>query len=258
LGVAPTHAELEAYAKRLGLPVVPDATASVVALEASGYVRSTAGDAYLICDCAAVGPDYQPGHAHADTLSFELSLGAQRVFVNSGTSKYGADVERQRQRSTAAHNTVVVDDQNSSEVWAGFRVARRAYAKLHAVTSTSPLVVDASHDGYRRLPGRNIHRRKWILDERSLTIEDEVSGRFCSAEARFHLHSAVSVKVESRNEVLLSWPGSSVSRMNFENAAAVELQPGAWHPEFGVSVPNYCITARFSGAFLKTQVYWSK
>jgi hypothetical protein len=33
----------------------------------------------LILDVAPVGPDYLPGHAHADTLSFELSLFGQRA-----------------------------------------------------------------------------------------------------------------------------------------------------------------------------------
>ena len=50
--------------------------------------------------------------------------------MNSGTSEYGLGEERQRQRGTAAHNTVVIDGENSSEVWAGFRVARRARARL--------------------------------------------------------------------------------------------------------------------------------
>ena len=57
-----------------------------------------------ILDVAEVGPSYQPGHAHADTLSFELSLYGQRVLVNSGTSQYGNDAERYRQRSTGAHD----------------------------------------------------------------------------------------------------------------------------------------------------------
>ncbi len=52
------------------------------------------GPAYLVCDCANVGPDYLPGHAHADTLSFELSLDGRRLFVNSGTSVYGIGPER--------------------------------------------------------------------------------------------------------------------------------------------------------------------
>ena len=82
-----------------------------------------------LLDVAPVGPDYLPGHAHADTLSFELSLFGQRVLVNSGTSQYEAGPERSRQRGTAAHNTVIVDGHDSSEVWAGFRVARRASSR---------------------------------------------------------------------------------------------------------------------------------
>ena len=39
-------------------------------------------------DVALIGPNYQPGHAHADVLSFELSLFGQRLLVNIGTSEY--------------------------------------------------------------------------------------------------------------------------------------------------------------------------
>ena len=51
-GVAPTLAELEAYASRLGLSAVPDVTAPTVVLKQSGYARVIAGPAYLLCDCA--------------------------------------------------------------------------------------------------------------------------------------------------------------------------------------------------------------
>ena len=57
-------------------------------------------------DVALIGPDYLPGHAHADTLSFELSLFGQRVIVNGGTSRYGSGPERLAERGTAAHSTV--------------------------------------------------------------------------------------------------------------------------------------------------------
>ena len=48
----------------------------------SGYFRLVRGDSLLIGDCAQLGPDYLPGHGHADTLSFEFSVGGRRVFVN--------------------------------------------------------------------------------------------------------------------------------------------------------------------------------
>jgi uncharacterized heparinase superfamily protein len=255
-GIASTSAELEAYALRLGLPSTPDDAARVVRFDASGFVRIRIPPAYLVCDCAAVGADYLPGHAHADALSFELSLGEQRVLVNSGTSQYGADAERQRQRGTAAHNSVVVNGQDSSEVWAGFRVARRARVKLHAVTTTPRAVmVEASHDGYRRLPGRNEHRRRWTLDDRSLRIEDEVSGAFATAEAYFHLHPKVDARLHGTTQVLLTCHGRSW-HMVFEGASALELRSGTWHPGFGITVPNRCIRASFASATLKTSLFW--
>jgi uncharacterized heparinase superfamily protein len=255
-GMTPTFAELEAYALRLGLPSTPNNTSNIVRFDASGYVRAGTPAAYLVCDCAAVGADYQPGHAHADALSFELSLGEQRVLVNSGTSQYGSDAERQRQRGTAAHNTLVLDGQDSSEVWAGFRVARRARVTLHAVIETQEaVIIEASHDGYRRLPGRNEHRRRWILAERSLRIEDEISGTFKTAQAHFHLHPEIEARVHGAKQVLFTCDGRSWC-MAFEGATTLEVRPGTWHPRFGVAVPNCCIVASFEGTTLTTSLSW--
>jgi uncharacterized heparinase superfamily protein len=190
-------------------------------------------------------------------LSFELSLGNRRVFVNSGTSQYGTDAERQRQRGTAAHNTVVVNAQDSSEVWAGFRVARRARVKLCSVTTT-PLaaIIEASHDGYRRLPGGNEHRRRWILEEHSLRIEDEIRGTFAAAAAYFHIHPDVDARLHGAAEVFLSCDGQTW-RMVFAGASAIELRSGTWHPRFGVTVPNCCIVATFASAMLVSSVIWA-
>jgi uncharacterized heparinase superfamily protein len=257
-GVAPNAAEVDAYAARLALSDVAPAEGPVTALESSGYLRLVAGAAQVLCDCAAVGPDYLPGHAHADSLSFEMSLFGHRVFVNSGTSVYGTDAERQRQRGTAAHNTVVVNGEDSSEVWGGFRVARRARTTLHRVTSTLPATVEASHDGYRRLRGRNKHRRRWILDTRSLQIMDHVSGSFRTAEAVFHFHPQIEVRASDLRGVILTLPGSMTARIVFENAASVEIRPGTWHPKFGVSVPNHFLAVRFSGASLQTRMEWTQ
>jgi uncharacterized heparinase superfamily protein len=256
--VAPSSAALEAFAARLGLEAVPNPQEPVTVLEPSGYIRALTRPVYLVCDCAPVGPDHQPGHAHADTLSFELSLFGRRVFVNSGTSRYGRDLERQRQRGTAAHNTVVVDDQDSSEVWAGFRVARRARAHLEAARATADgALIDAWHDGYRRLPGRNEHWRRWRLNEQSLHIEDRISGQFRTAAAHFHLHPDVGVRVLSERVVELTGADGACARMTFEGAAAVEVRPSHWHPEFGIALVNRCVVARFAGSTLATHVDWT-
>ncbi|MCB1743474.1 MAG: alginate lyase family protein, partial [Gammaproteobacteria bacterium] len=120
LDVAPSPSELQEYARRLGIEDSQEPGGGRW-FDASGYVRLASDCAKAFVDLAQVGPDYLPGHAHADTLSVELSVGAHRLLVNSGTSSYAKDEERLRQRGTAAHNTVIVDGVDSSEVWSGFR-----------------------------------------------------------------------------------------------------------------------------------------
>lgn len=255
-GVAAVPEELEAYATRLGLGPPPPLAAPLAVLGDSGYVRVAFGPAFIICDCAAVGPQYLPGHAHADSLSFELSLAGQRVFVNSGVSEYGDRPERQRQRGTAAHNTVVVNGQNSSEIWGAFRVARRARARLCQATVAETAIVEGCHDGYTRLPGRVRHRRRWTLDRHSLRIEDLLSGDFRHAEARFHLHPSIDVRCNAQQEVILRSGGREIATVVFEGAATVQIGRGTWHPRFGVTENNSWISATFAGPSMMSHITW--
>ena len=122
---APKPRSLLNYAARYGFNT-PEIKDNCIWLRESGYLRAQHENVTLIVDIARLGPDYQLGHAHADTLSFELSIFGRRLVVNSGTSDYNIGSTRQHQRSTRAHNTVEINDRNSSEMWASFRVARRA------------------------------------------------------------------------------------------------------------------------------------
>lgn len=262
LGVAPNAGELAVYGARLGVVMPAAADTALTALEHSGYLKLRTGAASLLCDCAPLGPDFLPGHAHADTLSFELSLGGQRVLVNSGTSCYGTGEQRQRERGTAAHNTVVVDAADSSEVWGGFRVARRARPRVLDLKPEVPLSVEASHDGYRRLPGKNEHVRRWVLEGSSLRITDRVTGTFRSAVAYLHLHPDVVVEPAEagglqQHQLALRAPGYRVS-LAFEGAASVEVLPGAWHPRFGLAVSNSYLRVRFAADTLTTHFTWTE
>jgi uncharacterized heparinase superfamily protein len=226
-------------------------------LESSGYVRLAAKNATAILDTAPIGPDYLPGHAHADTLSFELSVYGQRVIVDTATSTYAIGDERQRQRSTAAHNTVVIDGQDSSEVWSGFRVARRAYPRNLAVNEfpDGRILVSCEHDGYRRLPGKPVHARQWYFSADSLQVVDVIKGKYNSAEARFHLHPDTLCEKVSDNELKLSFDDRQI-RMIF-SAREVSLVDSTYHPEFGLSFTNICLSVPFTGR-LVTDIIWDK
>jgi uncharacterized heparinase superfamily protein len=257
-GIAPDIAEIEAYATRLRLPELPATAAGLTQLRESGYLRLEAGQALALLDVAPVGPDYLPGHAHADTLSFELSLFGSRVLVNSGTSCYKVGVQRQLERGTAAHNTLVIDGTDSSEVWASFRVARRARPLLEAVgASDHGIRVAASHDGYRRLQGRNVHRRTWCLDENMLEIRDEISGVFSQAQAYFHLHPAVTLlTIEEARYARLQLPDLTEVTLRVDGGV-LYADTGKWHCEFGISQPTKRLVASLEGAYLTTNIEWS-
>jgi len=255
LGIAPASAALEAYAARLGL-ARPTAPHQVTELRQSGYVRIERGAAVALLDVAPVGPDHVPGHAHADTLSFELSLFGQRVLVNSGTSGYGGGAERLRQRGTAAHNTVVVDGENSSEVWSDFRVARRARPVGLEVSRDGTIVVRCAHDGYDRLPGKVRHTRSWSMGADVLVVRDTITGAFRKAQARFHLHPSVVVHVVAGQEAVhLALPNGSSVRLAVAGGR-MRRERTTWHPEFGVSRPNTCIAVDFTGPELTTELSW--
>src|SRR5262249_32712695 len=130
-------------------------------------------------DVGAVGPDYQPGHAHADTLSVECSYRGRRLFVDPGTYAYDLGARRRYDRSTAAHNTVTADGQDSSEVWHIFRVGRRARPLDVQVAFPGGLLeAAASHTGYDHLPGRPRHVRWLTLTPGGgLVLKDRVEGR---------------------------------------------------------------------------------
>lgn len=258
LGIAPAPAELLRYAGGLGFAPALPAAAGATHLADSGYLRLALGPVLALLDVAPVGPDYLPGHAHADTLSFELSAFGQRVLVNSGTSCYGLGPERQRQRGTAAHNTVLVDGQDSSEVWAGFRVARRARPVGLALASEPDggVTVRCGHDGYRRLPGRPEHRREWRLEAGSLLVEDWVSGTFGSAQARFHLHPAVAVEVLEAGCAgrLRLADGHCLDWRAERGALAVEAS--TYHPRFGVAEPSQCLVLCLQDAHSRIRFAW--
>jgi uncharacterized heparinase superfamily protein len=257
MGIAPSGSELRDFATRLSIePIEP--LDEVTWLSESGYARLEHGETVLIADLAAIGPDYLPGHAHADTLSFELSLHGQRVFVNSGTSLYGTGDERLRQRGTKAHNTVLVGNGNSSEVWSGFRVARRA--RTHGARcwkDEEDLCCEASHDGYGRLSGSPVHHRRWALSGTGLVIEDEVSQGTAHAEARYHLHPDVVTTTHHDGEGSFTLPGGVMLHWHAPDGAT-RLESSSWHPEFGLSLPSQCLVVPLVNGFSRLELTWSK
>ena len=92
------------------------------------YVFDFADGCKLVVDGGQPGPDYSPGHAHCEAMSFELFQKGKPIFVNCGTFAYQCE-QRSFFKSTQAHNTARVNGAEQSECWSSFRMARRARIK---------------------------------------------------------------------------------------------------------------------------------
>jgi hypothetical protein len=159
---------------------------------------------YLLFDCGPHGTD-NCGHAHADALSFELAVNGKTLLVDPGTYTYtGSKQMRDWFRSSAAHNTLTVDDESSSLSDGPFSWKTIARCECSSwITEESFDYVQASHDGYMRLAEPAKHTRSilfskngyWVLRDVVETAGDH------ELKARFHLDPRVTLLPPEDNTV---------------------------------------------------------
>jgi hypothetical protein len=146
---------------------------------------------YLAMDCGPFGYPPALGHGHADALSVEVYGGGRPLLVDSGVYSFHlGDEWRNEFRSTRAHNTVVVDGLDQSELLDGWRVWRPASADLVKwIAGAGYDLAQAFHDGYRRLPGQIVHwRTVFFVQSEYWILIDHLEGRGVHRyELIFHL-----------------------------------------------------------------------
>ena len=179
-----------------------------------------------------------------------MSIGKQRVFVNSGISEYIIGPKRINQRKTKSHNTVEIDRRDSSEVWSSFRVAKRArIVRKSAEILNEKIILQAAHDGYKKIFGGCIHSRELTFSNSSLVVSDTIVGSFKIAQSRFYFHPSLSISFEK--DLLRVEGHHFVLQSDFTGKRAL-LKNSYWYPEFGVEVPNKVIEVQFEGCELET------
>lgn len=188
--VAPHVSFLIGYAEKL------DLTIPQVKLKESGYRKMQAGGFELVIDAGNLLPSYQAGHAHADTLSFCLQADGGPFIVDTGISTYERCERRSEERGTSAHNTITVNGQNSSDVWAAFRTGERAWVQI---LSEGEKQITAEHDGYRQMGIR--HRRDIQCDNQKIIIEDQLLNyKGQDAILSLHFHPDIKPKASGENQ----------------------------------------------------------
>ena len=252
---APRLPELTKYAELLDIKVASHSLESQY-LADSGFGILQNKRAKLIANVADISPSYQPGHSHACSLSFELSISGQRVIVNSGVSTYEGGSLRSFQRGTSAYSTVSVCNLDSSEVWSSFRVAKRAKITSHFFHKTNECsLLSGTHDGYCRLKQGPTHTRNWRLSDGLLSITDTLSNMNYPATSRLYLHPDIKIKSTNGNITLLQNNGDTI--IIEYHGANLTVNDTQWYLSFGKSQSNKCLTFQFLEETMNVTLRWS-
>ena len=229
---------------------VAGVAARSVALAASGYYvsRTAAGD-HLIFDAGRHGY-LNGGHAHSDALSIVLTTAGRPFLVDAGTGTYTMDAAtRDRFRSTALHNTVVLDGRGQAAPRGPFHWSSRADATCLVWQSDAAAdYVEGIHDGY--LPKAHA-RAVFALHGMGWLVLDHILGpgaTSTTADAFWHVHPDWT-QVPSETGVLLQHlDGSrrsivSTGDMRALNAPEVEGLD-SYSPAYGQVVRALCLRVR--------------
>lgn len=208
-GIAYSTEDLLDYFQSLGLE------SNVIPLGDSGYRSMRNSDFEIKIDVAQLAISYQPGHAHADSLSYIIYYNDKPFIVEQGTSTYEINERRALERSSQAHNTVTLKRENHSEVWSGFRVGRRANT---TILNEGANFIKASHDGYYK-KYKIIHTRTYQL-KYCLEIIDNMSVP-SEYESFLHFHFSVTPFIEGNS---IKFTENNII-INFEGQKKLNLEP---------------------------------
>jgi hypothetical protein len=241
LGIAPSLASLY---RRFPAPIDHTVGRGAWSLGSAGYrgYDNGAGQ-YLVFDSGAIGPDHQPGHGHADTLSFELSHRGRRLITDTGVMTYAGGGVRQHDRSTAAHNTIEIDGRDQCELWGSFRCARRP---SHHDGSTENTRDGGVLTGQYRGPSRGVrsvsHSRRISISSRLMSMSDlvEAAGRR-RATMRLHFAPGLRLRRANRAWIVEDSGGRSLACLVTDGLDWRETA-SPYHPEFGREESRPCLT----------------
>lgn len=196
---------------------------SLISFKNSGFYKLYDQNVAIVCFAGDPGPRYMLGHSHCDVLSYEMSVDNQPLMVNSGTFAYQSDL-RSYFRSTEAHNTAMIFNEEQMECWGEHRVARGV--KNVVVKQNNNQHLSAKYVTY----GGKTHKRIIALNNKILKIQDNFQGKHLKVLSFIHL--APGVKAVLNNNEVLAQCGDL--RFAVKSSSKMNLKPYIYSPEFGI------------------------
>jgi hypothetical protein len=233
----------------------------------SGIAVLRSGEASVIFCAMPNGLRGKGSHTHCDKLSIVFRLGTDEVFCDSGSRCYTRSAEmRNLDRSTRAHNTLLVDGANQNIVptdpgllfWCG----DEAVVSRIALSEGGEMAVRASHHGYSRIGVE--HHRTVQLSQGSMSVLDELSGTEQHLlELRYILGPEWRVSSEMMTGETVSCAIAGPRRLSLqceaESSLALSILPAQISREYGSELPASCIriqTTTTLPARVQTRVQW--
>ena len=215
----------------------------------AGLAVMRTGAHYLLASNGIVGTKGFGNHKHNDQLSFEYHHGGVPLIVDPGSFVYTSDFDaRNLFRSTASHNTLLVDAVEQNEMrpeWI-FRLFESSNAE-HVLFDERPdaICYAGRHHGYERLPEGVTHEREFRLKKADGALEftDRLHGRGAH-QLRWHFHLAPGVEAAEAGDgsVELRARGRAW-RLKVPDSLERSIEEGRYSPSYGVAVPCKVINA---------------
>ncbi len=238
---------LSDYAASLGVDARAPASGQLVD---AGVYRLEAGAFTLIATTGPPAPSHQPGHAHCDALSFELSYGDERVISDTGVSEYIPGPLREASRATSSHATIQLGDQEQSEIWSAHRVGGRANCRVVAADDAE---LRASCSPWS-LP-KTSHERHFSVRPSQVEIADRIEGE--GGTVRLFLPMGPDVEAleldrEGRAAHLRLRSGTALS-LELPNGVDWQIERRPWFPRFGEAAERDTLVGK-AGALASSRI----
>jgi hypothetical protein len=207
----------------------------------AGHVVIRNDDRYLLITNSIVGTRGFGNHKHNDQLSFEYHAGIPWI-VDPGSYVYTSSPDaRNLFRSTAYHNTLMIDgiEQNEFKPEWLFRMFEHAKGE-HVSFDAGATVAEyrGRHIGYTRLPEPVTHERHFKFDTGTgrLRIEDRLSGSGAH-DLRWHFHFAPGVDPTIERDACILRGSGVAMRLEWSGELDARLDDAWYSPSYGVRVP---------------------
>lgn len=178
-------------------------------------------------------------HTHNDLLSFELCMNGRDVLVDAGTYMYTSYKKvRDEFRSTAKHNTIVVDGEEQNGFHAPFELNRNVHKG-----GLKQVCEDVYEGGYTTIEGQMHHTRRFVFKDGELIITDTIQKTGTGHVAKIYFHFADGVTVQINDNHFIT---NNNAQIDFgTHPDSLEIVDDTLSPSFGVLVKSKTGVATF-------------